>query len=45
MLSKLFYKYDMKFAEDLDVPNWENTIKDYFISPMGPLKIVLKARH
>ncbi|KIK57025.1 hypothetical protein GYMLUDRAFT_46640 [Collybiopsis luxurians FD-317 M1] len=45
LLSKLFYNYDMKFAEDLDVPNWENTIKDYFISPMGPLKIVLEARH
>ncbi|KAF5334742.1 hypothetical protein D9758_016895 [Tetrapyrgos nigripes] len=45
LLSVLFYKYDMKFADGFDAESWENTIMDYFISPMGPLKIVLTARH
>ncbi|KAG7087513.1 hypothetical protein E1B28_013474 [Marasmius oreades] len=45
LLSRLFYNYDLKFAEGFDVQNWENTIMDYFISPMGPLKIVLTAKH
>ncbi|KAF5363162.1 hypothetical protein D9758_008349 [Tetrapyrgos nigripes] len=45
ILSSLFYRYDIRFAEGFDVEGWEGTIKDFFTTTQGPLQVVLTARN
>ncbi|KAK7445715.1 hypothetical protein VKT23_014710 [Stygiomarasmius scandens] len=44
-LSSLFFKFELQFAPGFDYEGWERTRKDYFISPSGPLALVLRERH